>query len=431
MSRTLSEKHRIYYLLAGVAIAAGILMGRSELVLLSLPFVIMVVYPVLYPAGAEIQTSTQVSECSAFEGETVSVTLSVEAAAAVPLLEVTHKVWTPGQVRADSTRLLLSLRPGETRQIDCRMPLENRGEHVIDQFQFRTFDSAHMVWTEHEGKPGSSIYAYPKLSKLDLPGNVIRQLGRYTGSYVSQAAGEGTELAEIRKYAYGDTAKHINWRTSLKWGELYVNDRLQEKNADVVLVVDTMRDVGHRPDSYLDLVCRGAASIAKHFLDRKDRVGIIEYGGTVSWLRPALGKRQMYRVLGRLAKLSESGSHAFRELDSIPIQALPAKAMLIVFTPLLDKRSTRVLVSLALRGFRPLVVYLSPIELASDVLGDSPSEQLASRWWKYEQRRKVRELRRSGLTVVSWDRKTESIGRVLTGAAAARRSGGWQQKGVL
>ncbi|NLV92632.1 MAG: DUF58 domain-containing protein [Firmicutes bacterium] len=421
MSRWLSRKHKTYYLLCGAAIFLGIVLGKTRILLLGLPFGIMALLPLLRPFTAQMAASSQVSHRTAFEGETVSVKLTIHAVTELPCLQVTHILHYPDGSRPEVTVMLLSLASGETRELECEIHLEARGEYLVDHFEFQSLDPEHMVWTKHPTEGGRVVAAYPRLVKVQLPSGGMRQLGHYTGNYVSQRPGEGTELAEIRRYVAGDATKHINWKASLKWQSLHVNARLQEKNADVVFVVDTMQDIGGRPNSYLDRTARGVASLANCFLERKDRVGFIEYGGTVSWLRPAYGKRHTYRILHRLARLVPSGSHAFREMDSLPMQALPAEATLFVFTPLMDRRSMRMLVSLALRGFRPIVVYLSPCQLAKGELAQFPPEPLVQRWWEYEQARKLRELRRSGLTVVRWDGEVTSLGPVLAAAAESRR----------
>ena len=87
----------------------------------------------------------------------------------------------------------------------------------------------------------------------------------------------------------GDRIKQVNWRASLRLGTLYVTQHHRERNADVVLMLDTLAEVGRAPDTTLDLGVRAAASLATGYLARKDRVGLINYGGLIHWVRPGPG----------------------------------------------------------------------------------------------------------------------------------------------
>ena len=68
-----------------------------------------------------------------------------------------------------------------------------------------------------------------------------------------------------------------------------------ERSTDVVLLLDTFTDVpGQDQQSSLATAVRGANGIADHYLRRRDRVGLIAFGGSIRWLVP--GAR--YRLLG-------------------------------------------------------------------------------------------------------------------------------------
>ena len=265
------------------------------------------------------------------------------------------------------------------------------------------------------------VAAYPRLVRVQLPSGGMRQLGHYTGNYVSQRPGEGTELAEIRRYVAGDATKHINWKASLKWQSLHVNARLQEKTRTWCLLSIPCRTSAGVPTAIWIGRPGGVASLANCFWSARTELGLSSMGERCLGCARPMANAILHRILHRLARLVPSGSHAFREMDSLPMQALPAEATLFVFTPLMDRRSMRMLVSLALRGFRPIVVYLSPCQLAKGELAQFPPEPLVQRWWEYEQARKLRELRRSGLTVVRWDGEVTSLGPVLAAAAESRR----------
>lgn len=84
----------------------------------------------------------------------------------------------------------------------------------------------------------------------------------------------------------------MNWRACLRLGRLYVTQYQQERNADVMLMLDALGHVGLPPQTSLDLCVRAAASLAWAYLSRRDRVGLIEYGGVLRWVKPGSGRVQ-------------------------------------------------------------------------------------------------------------------------------------------
>src|SRR5262249_59413307 len=76
----------------------------------------------------------------------------------------------------------------------------------------------------------------------------------------------------------------------------------QERNADVVLMLDTLSQAGIGSATTLHASLRAAASLAAAYLARKDRVGLIEYGGLLRWVRPGSGRRHFERLLSTLVQ---------------------------------------------------------------------------------------------------------------------------------
>jgi uncharacterized protein (DUF58 family) len=119
----------------------------------------------------------------------------------------------------------------------------------------------------------------------------------FVGNYVSPVQGEGIEPGDIRPFAPGDHVRHVNWRATLRLGTLHVTQHHRERNADVVLLLDTLSDVGPSGATVVDVAARAAATLAAAYLARKDRVGLIEYGGQLRWVKPGSGRAQFQRLL--------------------------------------------------------------------------------------------------------------------------------------
>jgi uncharacterized protein (DUF58 family) len=158
--------------------------------------------------------------------------------------------------------------------------------------------------------------------------------------------------------------------------------------------------VGQPGSSALDLALRGAGAAARAYLEARDRVGVITYQwGGASWLAPALGRRQVYRIIDSMLA-SDAGYSRGASFARLPRAALPPGALVVVFSPLLDQRFVEALRDMRERGFSMLVV---------DVLNTEPparrrtEDRLARRLWRMEQDAIRFSLRELGVPVVHWD----------------------------
>ena len=86
-----------------------------------------------------------------------------------------------------------------------------------------------------------TVAVYPHLEPLrHLPRPLRTQT--FVGNYVSPSQGEGIEPGDIRPFAPGDHVRHVNWRATLRLDTLHVTQHHRERNADVVLLLDTLSE---------------------------------------------------------------------------------------------------------------------------------------------------------------------------------------------
>jgi uncharacterized protein (DUF58 family) len=255
-------------------------------------------------------------------------------------------------------------------------------------------------WRLREGRvtvPLPLVDCYPAPATLDSR-VVLSRLLNWLGEHASRAHGAGTDFSGVREFVPGDAQRRINWPATTRQGSLQLNMFAAERTQNVVVVVDATSDVGEIGHTSLDLALRGAAGTARAYLAARDRVGFISYASSAAWIAPGTGMRQFYRIMD--AMLAESGIGAQGGLDRLPKAALPPGALIIVFSPLLDRRIVETLRDLRERGFTLLII---------DVLNAVPESGtdriagLARRIWRMEQQAIRFSLRELGIPVVHWD----------------------------
>jgi uncharacterized protein (DUF58 family) len=240
------------------------------------------------------------------------------------------------------------------------------------------------------------------------------------GVHRSRRLGEGSDLAGVRPFVPGDRLKRINWRVSLRTGELHATATVTDLDATVMVVVDSSVDAGAEPDAVggsLDLAVRAAASIAEHYLHAGDRVGLLDTKWSLGIVPPGTGRRHLERIVDVLVDVDTSPTYG---ADPLPVQRVLARiaprSLVVVISPLVDLARPELPVSIAHAGHPVIVV---------DSLGDqrpaaAPDSTLDLAWrvQRLEHRRDVERLTDRGIPVVPW-RGTGSLDGVLRSLARA------------
>ncbi|MGA2872848.1 MAG: DUF58 domain-containing protein [Candidatus Dormibacteria bacterium] len=245
----------------------------------------------------------------------------------------------------------------------------------------------------------SELRVYPSWERLRRLANPARtQL--FAGNRIARQHGEGIEFAEVRRFVPGDRVRRLNWRVTARSGTPHVNDFHLERNADVILFVDSFADLGSGQDSVLALAVRAATALADGYLGERDRVGVVGFGGVLRWLLPGMGPRHFYRVVESLLDTQVVTSYAWKAIDVIPARVLPPSATVIALTPMLDLRSVGALVNLQQRGFDLVVLEISPERFLPR--SGRAVDQSALRLWQLVRVARRRSLQRAGLIVLEW-----------------------------
>lgn len=422
MELSVTQKYQLYTYLAGASLVLTVVFVRLEFLLLGLPFLITMIWPHLWAQEPVYRLRSETFGRQGFEEDETRAQLGVDADTDLPLLEVTHRVAGRRSLAQEDERWVFSLPSQESTSLTSTVDLASRGHFRIGRFRCRAADPSLSWWWGSQEAPGDPFSVFPRLRRFDLYGKLAREVGLFHGDHLSRSRGEGMELAGIREYTRGDSAGQINWRHSLRWGKLHINQRTPERNTDVVIIVDTLRDVGRWPFTTLNSSARGAANLANFFLQRKDRVGLIEYGGPAGYITPSSGTRQLYAILDRLARMELSTSTASRDVRTLPPRSLPPKAQVFVFTTLLDRRSSIMVKELAIHGFRPMVIYMQPESIVEALLDERAKlDRLALKYWRMLQKEKLHELESGGLPVVSWDGESPLESHLFPVFSAQRR----------
>jgi len=216
------------------------------------------------------------------------------------------------------------------------------------------------------------------------------------GTHLTRHIGPGVEYADIRRYVPGDQLRTVNWPVSARRGSLHVTERLTDRAADVVVLIDGYPQPPGPATEATDRIVRGAVQVVQSALRSGDRAGVVALGDRhPRWLGADIGRRQFYRILDAVLTAGDGFENTPGTLA--PRAAVPPGAIVVAFSTMLDTEFALALIDLRKRGHTVVAV---------DVLEGAPFEEerdgLVARMWSLQRSFMYRDMGTIGVDVVSW-----------------------------
>ena len=385
-------------LMAAVAIGAAVVTAHGRLAVVAVPALVLIVLSPRAGLPSAVGVTCRLDPSRCVEEDEVSLIVEVAA---------------PGSGHPKDRRLSVSTRlPPHTAA---------RLEHHSE-----TADGAAARWVlvpRHWGRyrvgparlivnAGNGLYSaevavavpdlvvYPGASTVSRS-VTPRELPARLGEHASRSIGSGIEFAGIRPYAVGDRRRDISWRASARQQGLFVRQYAAERSFTLVLMLDVAVEAGPPGRSSLDLAVRAATGLAQTYLGLHDRVGVVSLGGSLRWLAPGAGPRQLHRIAESVMQVRLDESQVGGGIERLPPSVLPRNAFVCLLSPLLDDRGLGAARQLRERGFNLLVVDVLNSE--PDIARSVGSGPLALRVWRMERTAVRAELALLGVPVLDWD----------------------------
>ena len=396
MTRFDAARLPTYAGLAALGLLGGLFLGRVELVALGAPFALAAVVGAALARDPQVRGVLSLDRERALEEEEVAATLTLSAAGGGA---DRVDVFLPLPPELSSTRNPYALRLRESATVELTLQCRRWGAFGLGPALVRASDRLGFHRWEAQVGEAQPLRVYPSVETLHTMVEPL-ETQVFVGNQTSRTRAEGIEFADLREWAPGDRMRSINWRASARRNTLWVNQQHPERNTDVILFLDTFTDVRSGARGTFDATVRAATSLAHRYLQRKDRVGVVSFGGYVSWLLPSSGTRQLYRIIDSLLQMDVVLSFATKGIDVLPRRTLPPKALVLAVTPLLDARSAAALLDLRARGFDLVVIEVSPVEFVEP--GRDEVSELAYRLWRLTRESLRRRYEQAGVPVVEW-----------------------------
>lgn len=373
MSLSLSPRALGYVAVAGASLIAAVALQDVALAALGLPCLVAVIAGLAMDSAAtEAEVRAEMSLAGEVVREGDSVRLTVRISASCPVARCCVSLAMPPTLRSDRPPYwLVALLANEATELVLDLTAGRAGEATIGPVELQLSGRGGILHRRLVAAAPVRLQVRPYEESLrSLPRSSRVRVA--AGDRLAPTRGEGIELAEVRPELPGERAHRLNWRATARRGTPHVTLRHPEQSTDVVLFVDTF-DSPELPRA-LEL----AATAAAGYLTRRDRVGLVAFGGVLDWVEAGSGRRQLERIRARLAATSPFFSYAWKTTERIPPRALPAGALVVAISPLRDERFTSALGEVRSRGHDVIVIELSPRPGPDGPTGsDTPSTKAA------------------------------------------------------
>jgi uncharacterized protein (DUF58 family) len=394
-------------LFVGVCVLIAVVFGRVDLIVLAAPFALGTAWSLRHRPTAPPTVSVAVAEDSTAEGEACTIQIRVDNPNPVPLdvavARLSYSHWL--DIRHGDRPFATDLAPHQPTEVSLSGTALRWGyQRVGPAAVFAAGCDGLLVSGRDVGEPVAlRVHPQRPVFRADDAMPVSAML---VGLHRSRRPGQGGELAGVRRFAPGDRLRRIDWRVTLRTNEPHVTHTLSDRDAEVVILLDVLKEVGHSGGirgsaSVVDTTVRAAAAIAEHYLRQGDRVSLIEYSGHPRHLRASSGRRQLRLVTEWLmATRATAGSGEPPGFGISPL-LIPDQALVVVLSPLVSPRSPEMIAGLVRTG-RPVLVVDTLADLADRSAKSREWTVTAHRLWRLERTTLVGQLVEAGVPVSPW-----------------------------
>lgn len=269
----------------------------------------------------------------------------------------------------------LDLGRNESARFDYHLRAHERGDFVFDGTQLR-LHAPWRLWTQLRvaGEP-QAVRVFPNFAPLaKFAMFSAEQASRLVGAHVKRRRGEGTDFHQLREYRLGDSLRQIDWKATARSHKLISREYQDERNQQLVLLLDTGRRLLARDDladgkgmAHFDHVLDAALVVAYLALRQGDAVGLLAAGGDTTWVPPRRGAGAIEGLLrGSYALQPSPVATDFLAAATELSVRQRRRSLVMLVTNLRDEDMDDVLAAVQLLRRRHLVCVASLREVALD-----------------------------------------------------------------
>ncbi len=299
-------------------ILVGMMISNFQMMIIGLTFIAFISISGWVSGHSDLEIIRNVPHSNVYKGDSIEVSLTItnNSYRRTQQLEIFDNVPHEMKIRRGLNQIRVNLGPGQSTKIEYTVRCPLRGHYTIGPVSIRHRNAFDLFVNEAKIDDFCDITVFPQVRDVEdamLRADVPKM---YTGATTLRTPGPGMEFYSLREYLSTDSLRSINWKAFARTGELMVNEKTRDAVTDVFIIFDVreVSRIGTVLKNSLEMGAIAAASIATHFLKRKDSVALVTYGRNMDFLPADTGDKQQYKILNTLASAKPGGS--------MPLQAV-------------------------------------------------------------------------------------------------------------
>lgn len=238
-----------------------------------------------------------------------------------------------------------------------------RGDLKFDHIEIR-MRSPLRLWQSARmtGEP-QTVRVYPNFSVLTrfailATDNRLSQIGILQ----RRRRGEGMDFHQLREYREGDAQRQIDWKASSRMPRLISREYQEERDQQVVLMLDCGRRMAARDDalSHFDHVVNAALLLAYVSLRQGDAVGLLTMSGEGRWMAPRKSRSTINLMLNNVYDLHPTLAATDYHKAAVELmQRTRKRSLVVMLSNLRDEDDETLAPALRLLQSRHLVLFAS------------------------------------------------------------------------
>lgn len=137
----------------------------------------------------------------------------------------------------------------------------------------------------------------------------------FAGSYHSAFKGRGMSFSEVRRYAYGDDVRAIDWNVTARTGEPHIKVFEEERELSLLIIADASASMRVGADAKSDLLAELCATLAFSAQANHDKTGLLLFDDKpIRYLPPGKGRNQALRIVREALQSATASSAAATSL---------------------------------------------------------------------------------------------------------------------
>jgi uncharacterized protein (DUF58 family) len=397
MNHQLSPRYLIVISLACAGLMLSVIAGFPFLALLVSPLVALGLIGAAMHRWPDLDLELVVPD-RVVEGDEIDLVIHAGSRIGIPWLMLDLELPPDLEPIQGTARTIVTIRPGQLVKVKVPVRAVRWGVADPGRISATGRDRLGFFVSSAVHRPNKPIRVHPGDGARHT---VLRpsRLRARVGNHRSRTHGEGSDFAEIRPYRRGDPQRSINWRVSARKGENWVTVRHPDRSGDLVLLLDTFRDIGPLGDRLVQRAVRAALALAESNLGKHDRVGLLDVGRNIRWYRPRLGRLHEARLIDALLDTQVEPGLRAHHVSHLPLHDLDSGTLIVFISGLLDEVAAQLPIELRSRGHEVVVLECSP-DAHHNAKGRNA--ELATRLWRLQRAAERKAMIERGVAVVEW-----------------------------